>query len=237
MQPVHVLLASLLLIWGAGTAAARSADGEADGLVQIKSKNVDEAYLLPGADFSAYKKVILAPSEIAFQKNWLRQMNRDAGSLAERIDDQEARRILEAARSSFDEIWSHAFQAAGYQVVTQPGADVLKITPRVFDLYINAPDAVTASRRMVYTVETGEASLAVDVRDSLRGTLLGRASDRRTAGTNIGRLEWTTRVTNRSDFRRLFTQWATVAAEGLKELSSASPLPESLRPGQALPRS
>ena len=61
------------------------------------------------------------------------------------------------------------------------------------------------------------------------------AVDRRTAGARGGHLEWTTRATHRSDFRRLFTQLATLAANGLHELVEASPVPETLRPGQKLP--
>ncbi len=186
--------------------------------------------------FSIYKKVLIAPCEIAFQKDWLRNMNHGALTLEQRIGDEEANRILVAARSGFDEIWIEAFQAAGYEIATEAGADVLTIVPSVFDLYINAPDVTTAISTRIYTVETGQASLALDARDSLSGTLLGQASDRRTAGMGTGRLEWTTRVTNRSDFRRLFAQWATLAANGLGELAKASPLPEKLRSGQKVPK-
>ena len=223
------------LILGTNRSHAEAANDETDTLVRIRSQSVDRAYLLPGADFSIYKKVRIAPSQITFQKDWLRNMNQGAVSLDQRIRDEEANRILAAARSGFDEIWSAAFAAAGYQVVTEPGVDVLEIEPRVIDLYINAPDLNTAIPTRKYTVETGQAALVLEVRDSLSGALLGRATDRRTAGARSGHLEWTTRVTNRSDFRRLFTQWATLAANGLRELAQASPLPETLRPGQKLP--
>jgi hypothetical protein len=95
---------------------------------------VDRAYLLPGANFSVYKKVLIAPSEIAFQKDWLRNMNQGVVSLEQRIGDEEANRILRAARSGFDEIWAEAFKAAGYEIVTEPGPEVLKVVPSVFDL-------------------------------------------------------------------------------------------------------
>lgn len=209
---------------------------EADHLVKIKTSKVDQAYVLPGVDFSKYKKVMIAPSEVAFQKNWLRSMNNRPASFAERVTDQDAKKIVEAARSGFDEIWAKAFQAAGYEVVSTPGDDVLKLTPVVFDLYINAPDVPGAVLTKSYTVEAGEASLSLDTRDSMSGTLLGRVVDRRTAGDHAGRLQWTTRISNRVDFDRLFETWAKLAADGLTEVANASPLPETLQPNRKLPK-
>ena len=217
------------------TAFAQAIGGEGDALVKIKAKNVDQAFLLPGTDFKPYKKVIIAPSEVAFQKHWLRDMNNRSMSLSRRVSDKDAQKIIEAARSGFDEIWAEAYTAAGYQVVTTPGDDVLKLVPGVFDLYVNAPDIQEPGRSKSYTVEAGEASLLLDVRDSVSGTLLGRVIDRRTAGTDMGRMQWTTSVSNRSDFRQLFKRWAKISTDGLSELAKASPLPETLEPNKKVP--
>jgi len=227
---------SLLSTLAVSVALAQATGGEADALVKIKAKKVDQAYLLPGADFSKYKKVIIAPAEVAFQKNWLRDMKNQSVSLSHRITDKDAVKILEAARSGFDEIWAEAFKASGYEVVTTPGVDVLKLVPGVFDLYINAPDVPQAGRSSSYTVEAGEAGLVLDVRDSISGTLLGRTVDKRTAGTDLGRLQWTTSVSNRADFGLLFKTWAKNTAAGLNELAKASPLPETLEPNKKLPK-
>jgi hypothetical protein len=226
------LLGSTLV---ATAAFSQVPNGEADALVKIKAKNVDQAFLLPGTDFKQYKKVIIAPSEVAFQKNWLRDMNDRSMSLSRRVSDKDAQQIIEAARSGFDEIWAEAYSAAGYQVVATPGEDVLKIVPGVFDLYVNAPDIQEPGRSKSYTVEAGEASLLLDVRDSVSGTLLGRVIDRRTAGVDMGRMQWTTSVSNRSDFRQLFKRWAKISTDGLSELAKASPLPETLEPNKKVP--
>jgi hypothetical protein len=37
---------------------------------------------------------------------------------------------------------------------------------------------------------------------------------------------WRNSVTNRSDFERLFRQWANISVEGLKELKAMPPIPE-----------
>jgi hypothetical protein len=217
-------------------AFSQTSGGEADALVKIKAKGLDKAFLLPGADFSGYKKVIIAPSEVAFQKNWLRDINNQSMSLSRRLSDKDAQKIIEAARSGFDEIWIEAFKKAGYEVVTVPGSDVLKLVPSVFDLYVNAPDTMDSGRNKSYTVEAGEAALSLDIRDSVSGTLLGRAIDRRTAGTDMGQLQWTTSVSNRSDFGILFKSWANQAAKSLGELAKASPIPETLQPNKKVPK-
>jgi hypothetical protein len=232
----HVMLACLISTLCATSVFAQATGGEADALVKVKVKKADQAYLLPGADFTTYKKVIIVPAEVAFQKNWLRDINNQSMSLSRRLSDKDAQKILEAARSGFDEIWAEAFKAAGYEVVTTPGSDVLKLVPSVFNLYINAPDVQSAGRSKSYTVEAGQASLSLDVRDSVSGTLLGRVIDSRTAGTDMGTLQWTTSVSNRSDFGILFKNWAKIVANGLGELAKASPLPETLQPNQKLPK-
>lgn len=224
---------ALLII--ANVALARDVERTWDSLVRVKSRNVDEAYLLPGANFSQYSKLMITPAEVAFQKNWLRDMNNQAMSLSRRVSDKDANRILEAARSGFDEIWVNAFKSAGFEVVTAPGPDVLKLTPAVLNLYINAPDIRSADRVQTYTIEAGHAVLDLEIRDSVSGALLGRAVDKRVAGPRVGQLRWTTGVSNRADFRRLFMQWAKIAADGLKELQQISPLPEAIEPNRKLP--
>ena len=88
-------------------------------------------------------------------------------------------KIVETARTGFDEIWAVAFKNVGYEVVNAPGEDVLEVAPRVVDLYVNALDRPTTGPSRTYTVQSGEATLHMEVRDSRTGTLLGRVADRR----------------------------------------------------------
>ena len=228
-------VATTALVCVAGGIALAQAPGAPDGegLVAVKARNVDRAYLLPGADFRPYRKVLLKNAEVTFQRNWLRDMNSSRTGLTNRVTEGDAMRIVAAARSEFDPIWVEAFRSAGYEVVTVPGADVLQVRPSVVDLFVNAPATASAGASRSYTVEAGEATLRVEVRDSRTGTLLGRVSDRRqTARSPRPRL--TDQVTNRAEFAQLFEAWARIAAKGLQELQASSPLPEKLQPGQKL---
>jgi hypothetical protein len=215
-----------------GVAGAADLPDNWDGLVQVKPKRMDMVYVLPGADFRPYSKVMLDPTEVAFRKDWLKNMN-DTRSMSRRIDDSEAAKIKEAAAANFSDVWTKALEKAGYQVVSAPGPDVLRVSPAIANLYINAPDTMEAGRVRTYTAEAGEATLILEVRDSRTNALLGRVVDRRETRSSVT-MQQANRVTNQSDFRALFSQWASIAAKGLEELKALSPVPETLSPGQKL---
>jgi Protein of unknown function (DUF3313) len=224
-------LTACLVAVGA-VAGAADAPENWDGLVQIKPKRMDLVYVLPGADFRPYTRVMLDKTEVAFRKDWLKNMN-DTRSVSRRIDEEEAAKIMAAASSNFSDVWTKALQKAGYRVVTAPGPDVLRVSTAIVDLYINAPDTMEAGRVKTYTAEAGEATLVMEVRDSRTNTLLGRVVDRRETRSSIA-VQQTSRVTNQADFRALFSQWAAIVGKGLEELKAHSPVPETLTPGQRL---
>ena len=219
--------------------AAASASSQAlpasttwDGLVEVKPKQMDAAYLMPGADFRPYRKVMLDPAAISFRKDWMKNVNRST-PLSQRITQEDAEKIAAAARDNFTEVFTEAFRKAGYEIVTAPAADVLRLRPGIIDLYIAAPDKQSAARSRTYTMEAGEATLFLEVRDASSGALLGRVLDQR-ATRNTGSLKVTNQVTNLSDFRVLFRKWADISVKGLDNLRKLSPVPENLKPGQKL---
>lgn len=231
MPWLKAALAACVLTFGA-VASAEDAPDNWDGLVQIKPKRMDLVYVLPGADFRPYTKVMLDKTEVAFRKDWLKNMN-DTRSVSRRIDDDEVAKIMAAASSNFSDVWTTALNKAGYPVVATPGPDVLRLSTAIVNLYINAPDTMEAGRVQSYTAEAGEATLILEVRDSRTNALLGRVVDRRETRSSVT-MQPANRVTNQADFRALFSQWASIAGKGLDELKAHSPVPESLVPGQKL---
>jgi len=225
-------LAALTLIASCGTTLAADAPESWDGLVQVKPKRMDAAYLLPGADFRPYTKLMIDPTQVAFQKDWQKRVN-DSRRLSDRVDDEQAQKILAAARANFDDVFAEAFTKAGYTIVQAPAADVLRVSTAVVNLYVNAPDTMSAGRSYSFTTEAGEATLVLEVRDSLTNALMGRVLDRRETQGSAG-MQMTTSVTNQSEFRALFRQWASTAAKGLDELKAHSPVPADLKPGQKM---
>ena len=73
-------------------------------------------------------------------------------------------------------------------------------------------------------MESGQATLFLEVRDSTTGALLGRGLDRR-ATRNTGMAQISNSVTNISDFKALFKQWADISVKGFQDLRAMSPVP------------
>lgn len=225
-------IAALALLACFGVAAAEDQPQSWDGLVEVKPKRMDAAFLLPGADFRPYTKVMIDPTQVAFQKDWMKRMN-DTRDLSRRVSQEEADQILAAARTNFDEVFAEEFAKAGYAVVQARGADVLRVSTAVVNLYINAPDVGTSARSTTYTTEAGEATLFVEVRDSQSGALMGRVLDRKETRGIAGPTQ-ANRATNAAEFRNLFRAWAGTTIQGLEELKAQSPVPMDLKPNQKL---
>ncbi|MFO1323629.1 MAG: DUF3313 family protein [Burkholderiales bacterium] len=211
----------------AETAPAAAATGS-DALVEVKSKRFDQVAVQPGADFRRYTKVMLNPTEVTFARSWIKDMNANRISLLTRTTPGDAERIARSVRTGFDDALAKALQRAGYAIVTAPGPDVLALSPRVVDLYVNAPASITmAVPSRVYTQDAGEATFAFDVQDATTGTLLARVDDRRTAGDRgnfRSSFMITNPVTNDRDFGQVLALWARDSVRTLDEFKQQSPM-------------
>jgi hypothetical protein len=222
-------IALVLALGATPTALGRTPDTW-DDLLKVESKNFDAAYLLPGADFRGYTKVMIDPTEAAFQKNWQRDYNSNARG-GDRISDEEALTILAQVQEGFRDIFVKAYTDAGYEVVAVPGPDVVRLRTAILNLDIVAPDQQSAGRSRTYSNEAGHATLVVEVRDSMSGAILARAVDKRDIGDSAFMVRRSS-VSNRSDFERTFSTWAKMSVEGLGVLRSMPPLEAETAPPQ-----
>ena len=207
--------------------AAENPSPSWDGLIAVKSKRLDAVYLMPDADFRTYTKVMFDPVEVALKKNWLRDYNRTAGDLSGQISNADVQKAFETIRTEFSNTFAKVYSDAGYQVVATPGPDVLRVRTGVMNLSVTAPDTRPGNSR-TFSRDAGEATLILEARDSESGAVMGRAVDRRLAG-DTSRLMRNS-VTNRTDFDRLFTDWAKASVNGLAELKALSPVDVSALP-------
>lgn len=192
-----------------------------DGLVQVPSKKVQVAYLQPGADFRVYTKVMLDPTEVAFEKNWRRDFNRS--TFAGRISEKDMQDALSKAVAEAGHIFAEAWAKGGYPVVNAAGPDVLRVKTGILNVRVSAPDQQLSARSRSFAREAGSAALFVEARDSMTGALLGRAVDQKVVG-DYGTL-WRTQASNRADFREAVEEWAKASVRGMDELKAHSPVP------------
>ena len=91
MRTFPMILAALLI----GSAAVAATSPESwSGLVEVNARRLDAAFLLPGADFRPYTKVMLDEPQVAFRNNWLRSVNSGSASRARtRVTEADAERI------------------------------------------------------------------------------------------------------------------------------------------------
>ena len=224
------LIVVLLAYVGMASLAFGQSSESPDGLVKVAPRRMEMAWLRPGTDFRVYTKVMVDPTQVAFQPQWFKDYNLNA-SLGNWLSQEQANKIMAAAQTNFDDIFRDAFRKAGYEVVTAPGPDVLRVNSGVLDLMVNAPLGDSGGQT-TFIITAGQAALIVEVRDSTTNALLGRVADRR-ATQDLGR-QLATSTTNLYDFRKLFSLWAGICTTALGELKAASPLPKDLQPNQRL---
>ena len=209
-----------LIVLGAAAAAllpAMAADEppkEWDGLARVSSKKLDHLYKLPEADFSGYKRVRLDPIEVEFDKNW--KPNQNERSSSRRLTNEDLERIKKALAEEFRKVFTEELTKNGYPVVEESDDDVLRVSAAIVNLYITAPEKMSAGRSRTYTTSAGHMTLAVELRDSVTGKLMARAVDS-VQGRDTGNFMVTNSVTNMSSARTALSKWAVVLREGLDD--------------------
>ena len=221
MRVLNIAFAVVALGLASVAAAADQLPATWDNLhVVDAAKNMKAVYLLPGADFRTYSKVMLDPTEVAFKKDW----QKDAGAGPMPVSDYQAKKIADTARTGMEDVFAKAYADAGFQVVTAAAPDVLRVKTIIADLYLAAPEIQAITQVSQYSVEAGDATFIIEVRDSMTGAVLGRAVDHRAAG-DVGEVATLrTSATNKADFVELFKAWAKVSANGLTTLKNHSPV-------------
>jgi hypothetical protein len=183
----------------------------------VQSRNLDKFYVRPDANLAGYRKVMIDPVQVEFSKNWLRNVN-DPRYVA-RIRPEDARRIADETTANAGSIVADAFKARGYEIATAPGADVLRLSPRVTELYVNAPDVFPPGVTRSFARDAGEATLVLEARDAVNGTLLAVIVDHGTA-QDMMRLTQATNVSNTFWFDGLYKRWAVNSAAELEAVKN-----------------
>ncbi|MGC4027360.1 MAG: DUF3313 family protein [Steroidobacteraceae bacterium] len=220
-KPAHrlaIAAAALALFASIGLAAA--AELTDDGLEPIHVRDIDKAYKRPGASLAGYDRVLLKPATVEFSKSW---DPRDYGGPGG-LKPQEVDKLRNDLAKLADDTFRRVLEKGGYGVVAKPDAGVLEVEPHIVDLYINAPDVVTADIRHNYVLSMGEMRLNATLRDAVTGTVLYRTSDRK-RDPETGRLEWANNVWNQAEAARMLAGWATQLKRALDAAKERQPAP------------
>lgn len=213
LLPILIVLGAATL---AGCASTRSAPPEEwDGLVRQTGTRLGAVFVRPDAEIVGYTSVKIDPVEVSFARNW--DPNRGGRSQLGRLNADDMAAIQTSLADLFRETFRAELERGGYQLVDVAGPDTLRVSAAIVDLYITAPDTMSAGRSRTYTANAGRMTLVAELRDSMTGEILARAVDARSA-RSTGTWNITNRVTNTADARRAMGIWATALREGLDEM-------------------
>jgi uncharacterized protein DUF3313 len=189
---------------------------EWDGLERREVKGLGAVYVRPNVQFPPYKTVMLDPVEVAFSKDW---DPNDTREVSRHLDASDLQKIKDGLAGMFRESFSEQLGKGGYSLTETPSDETMRVTAGIIDLYINAPDTMTAGRSRTYTTETGHMTLVMEIRDAPSGQLLARVVDKRLAESPGGYMQWTNSVTNRADARAILDVWAKQLRGALDRLN------------------
>jgi len=181
----------------------------ADGLVSASSGKFDELYFRPNADLSAYRRVLIEPVPVKFSSDFLSGKHGLNYLLAQPMYGpyQEPEALAEDMSGLMQASLADAFRAANYEVVGAAAPDVLRISVRIDELFINAPDRLSSSVRVTFNRDTGQAILSLEATDAASGTVLARIVHRPIV-REVSRFNLADDTTNRFWLETAFRRWA-----------------------------
>ena len=188
-----------------------------DGLHEVKGGSADQAWARPGTDLSKYSKIMLQSAGIEYrpggeaQRTW---NSRSIDGIWEVTDEQKAR-LQEVLREAFR---GELSKSKHFTIVSEAGPDVLLIRGAVLDVVSYVPPE-PVGRSDIYLSRIGEATLLLELRDSITEAILARAVDRRAAESTM-EFQRSNRVSNTAEVRRLAQRWGRLLTERLDQFAS-----------------
>lgn len=213
MPSLAMAMAGFFAIHATAHASAQNAD-------TLPATSIGKISAQSPAALAHYDEVLIDPVSVAFSKDW--RPNEDSWNLQQQVTDADrdriSRNLAAIVRKQFAEDFTHK---EGYPVVSQPGPNVLQVSAHIVDLYINAPDVMGAGRVRNYVRSVGSMTLVVELRDSLTGQLLARATDRQ-VDPDHGWLTLANSVTNSASAERGADSWGRQLRAQLDSVRSSS---------------
>ena len=186
-----------------------------DGLYPVAGGTADDAWARPDVDWSQYDEILLEAVGIEYRpggESSRLAYSRSSDGPFEVTDEQKARlqsTVWEAFREELA-------RSERFRLVDEPGPATLLIRAGLLDVVSWVPPDNLGPRDSVYLSRVGEATLVLEIRDSVTNAIYARAVDRRAAET-LGEFRESNRVNNASEVRRLANSWARSLRTRLEE--------------------
>jgi hypothetical protein len=187
----------------------------ADGLAPVASSQFDALYVRPDADIRSYHQVFIEPVPVQFRSDFGQRHSMNY-LLAEPFNRpyQDPESLARDMANLMQAGLLDAFKAANYEVVGAPGPGVLRVSAKISDLFINAPDRLSSSVFRTLNRETGQATLLLEASDGASGNVLARV-ERHLIVREVNRLNVANDTTNRFWFETAFRRFAANVVDAL----------------------
>ena len=136
--------------------------------------------------------------------------SRSSGGHFEVTEEQKERLRRYMAEAFLEELE----KSERFTIVDERGPDVLLVKGGLIDVVSYVPQEPIGNTD-IYLSQVGEATLVLEIRDSVTDAIFARAVDRRAAESAIG-FTRSNRVTNRAEVRRVAKYWARRLREVLE---------------------
>ena len=219
MKKVLVIAAAALAVGCSAQPTIQSgpdAEMTFDGLVRIDNSRFSNAWIDPDIDLTAYNKIIPGGAEFQF-----RNVQRTTGTTRSRsnerefwISDANRQRLIDTVSEVFEDELS---RSEHFTITDEPAADALVIVGALHDIVSRVPPD-QAGRSEVWLSSVGEATLIIQLADSLSGEVIYRAVDRRAAESVGGQMVRGNSAQTWGEVRRWARRWATRLREGLDSI-------------------
>ncbi len=189
-----------------------------DGLTRVDNSRADAAWVRADLDLSQYSKILFSGANIEYRpggESGRGDYVRMRGSGPWEVTDSQKARLKELVNEVFAE---ELAKSDRFELIDEAGPDVLLVSADLIDVvsYV-PPDPV--GRSQVYLRRVGEATLVLELRDSVTNAILARSVDRRAAEQPGQTMTWSNTVSNTAEVRRLVRRWATSLRETLDSIA------------------
>ena len=193
-----------------------------DGLHKMDNSVVQLAYVKPDMDLTGYTSFMLDPATVAYQKDPGGRRRGGGGDSNFELTTTQ----MESLKEIFHEQIVEALtEDDGYELVTQPAANVMRISATLLDLVVRVPTERAGGRDRTYAASYGEVTLIMELYDSQSGEILARAGQRMDPTRSPYQLAEVNRAFVRADVTRMFAHWANIFRERLDQIRELGMVP------------
>ena len=213
----------LLALFSASAVAKKAALPETtkDGLHLKHQDKLGAVYTLPGASLSAYERIKLVDVYVAFEKNYQRDYNRDEMGIANRLTDDDMKKIKEKVASEFKRVFTKELEKGGYKVVDETGKDVMILRPAIINLQITAPEIAKMNMSRTIVRSSGSLTLYMELYDSVTSQKFAEVIDAEELG-NDAFAHVANQGTNLMALDETLEKWARLLRKRLDEAHKAT---------------